>query len=442
MRIAQDGEIAQVGEVTGEKAMSGRLLGTADIARHCGVTTETVVSWIKSGKLNACSTPGGRYRVAARDCVEFFTEYGMPVPEDWIEYDHTSDQQVDEENSRMDQLVLPKAGLPRLVEKLRKSYRVFGPTPRGNSSAFVEIEDIAELQLDYTTTILPPKKFVLPPREELLAFNTETSDATEPEPENEPVAVLGIHPCDMQGILRLDFVFRRGLAESNYLDRREKMLFIGVSCNPDESCFCSAVGTNEFNEGFDLFLTDIGQSYLVNILTERGRDAVSGLAMKAADDIDFSEAAKARGRCSKHAGGEMLPSASTLPLLAKDAEELDLWDDVGKRCLSCGTCNLVCPTCYCFDVRDELELDLKSGTRSRFWDSCQLDEFAEVAGGESFREKRSNRQKHRFNRKFRYLAGEYGAPFCVGCGRCIRQCVAKISILETANDLEAAVASL
>lgn len=422
--------------------MTDRLLGTAEIARHCGVTTETVVSWIKSGKLKACSTPGGRYRIAAKDCVEFFTEYGMPVPEDWIRDDRGADQQADEENSRMDQFVLPKVSLPGLVEKLRKSYRVFGPAPRGNSSAFVEIEDAAGLQLDYTTTILPPKKFVLPPREKLLEFNTETCLAREPEPDGKPVAVLGIHPCDMQGILRLDFVFRRGHVESNYFDRRDKMLFIGVSCNPDESCFCSALGTNKFDEGFDLFLTDIGQSYLVDILTERGRDAVRGLAMKAADDIDFTEAAKARDRCSNHAGGEMRPSASTLPLLAKDAEDLDLWDEVGKRCLSCGTCNLVCPTCYCFDVRDELELDLKSGTRSRFWDSCQLDEFAEVAGGESFREKRSNRQKHRFNRKFRYFAGEYGAPFCVGCGRCIRQCVAKISILETANDLEAAVASL
>ncbi|NQT20293.1 MAG: 4Fe-4S dicluster domain-containing protein [Planctomycetes bacterium] len=422
--------------------MTDRLLGTTDIARHCGVTTETVVSWIKSGKLNACSTPGGRYRIAARNCIEFLKEYGMPVPEDWIGDDEDADQQTDEESSHMNQLVLPKTNVPRLVDNLRKSYRVFGPVPRGNSSAFVELDDAAELQLDYTTTILPPKKLVLPAQEELLEFNTQTWQAREPEPDTKPVAALGVHPCDMQGILRLDFVFRKGQAESNYFDRRDRMLFIGTSCNPDESCFCSAVGTNKFDEGFDLFLTDIGQSYLVSILTDRGREVLKGLGTKAADEIDLNEMAKARERCSTHAGGQMQPSASTLPLLAKDGEDAALWEDIGSRCLACGTCNLVCPTCYCFDVRDELNLDLKSGKRSRFWDSCQLDEFAEVAGGESFRKERSNRQKHRFNRKFRYLAGEYGAPFCVGCGRCIRQCVAKISILETANDLEKAVANL
>lgn len=422
--------------------MSDRLLRTGDIARHCGVTTETVVSWIKSGKLAACSTPGGRYRISARDCVQFLREYKMPVPEEWIAGDQYADRVTAEEKSRMDQLVLPKASMAALVAALKKTYRVFGPTRRGRSTAFDEIEDPADLQLDYTSTILPPKKFVLPPKEKLLDFNIKTGEAREPEQDDKPVAILGIHPCDMQGILRLDFAFSRGHAEASYLDRREKMLFIGTSCNPDEYCFCDAVGTNKFDEGFDLFLSDIGQSYLVDILTERGRDVISGLEMQPVTDIDLYEAFKARERCADHPGRKLVPKASTLALLAKDCEDLDLWEELGERCLACGTCNLVCPTCYCFDVRDELALDLKTGERSRFWDSCQLDEFAEVAGGESFREKRANRQKHRFNRKFRYMAGEYGAPFCVGCGRCSRQCVADIDIVEIANDLEKAVADL
>jgi len=342
----------------------------------------------------------------------------------------------------MDQLVLPKSGIPELIGNLKKRYRVFGPTPRGKFSAFDEVEDPASVQLDYTTTILPPKKFVLPPVEKLLDFTVETGRATEPFDEGKPIAALGIHPCDMQGILRLDFAFRKGHAESNYFARREKMLFIGTSCNPDEYCFCDAVGTNNFEEGFDLFLTDIGQSYLVDVFTDRGREVIKGIKAQPVTEIDLREAAKARDRCSSHPGRKLNPKASTLPLLAKDGEDLELWEDVGKRCLSCGTCNLVCPTCYCFDVRDELDLSLKTGRRVRVWDSCQLDEFAEVAGGESFREERANRQKHRFNRKFRYLVAEYGAPFCVGCGRCSRQCVADIDIVEIANDLEKAVAGL
>jgi len=433
--------------------MAERLLTTGEIARLCRVTTETVVSWIKSGKLKACSTPGGRYRVSTITCAKFLDEYGLPVPREWFMPDAADgqaagaapaspDQQTNEENIDMDQLVLAKAFVPNLVENLKKSYRVFGPVPQGASSAFKELDGSESMQLDYTTTILPPKKFVLPPREKLLDFNIATGESCEPKPDARPIAVLGIHPCDMQGILRLDFAFRRGRCEANYFERRKNMLFVGTSCNPDEYCFCDAVGSNKFDQGFDLFLSDIGQSYLVDVLTPRGREVLAGLKMQPVTDIDRREAKKAHDRCTSHPGRKMQPAVSSLPLLAKDGDELDLWANFGKRCLTCGTCNLVCPTCYCFDVRDNVELDLTNGARERFWDSCQLEEFAEVAGGESFRKERANRQKHRFNRKFRYFAAEYGAPFCVGCGRCSRQCVAKIDIVEIANELEKAVAKL
>jgi len=424
------------------KQSPDQLLTTGEIASHCRVTTETVVSWIKSGKLEACSTPGGRYRVSKRVCAQFLREYGMPVPEEWNIDPQDVSQHCDEEKIEMDQVVLAKAAIPELVEKLKKSHTVYAPVPRGKFSAFEEVRDGMTVELDYVTTILPPKKFVLPPREKLLEFSTADFSVKEPEPDPRPVAVLGIHPCDMQGILRLDFAFRRGEYEANYFNRRNKILFVGVSCNPDEYCFCDAVRSNNFDQGFDVFLTDIGQSYLVDVLTDRGKQVMAGIKTQPVTDIDRAEAKKTQDRCHTHPGRKMKPEASALPLLAKDGQDLELWEEIGKKCLACGTCNLVCPTCYCFDVRDDLELDLVHGKRERFWDSCQLDEFAQVAGGESFRKPRGNRQRHRFNRKFRYFAAEYGAPFCVGCGRCSRQCVAKIDIAEIANDLEKAVAKL
>jgi len=218
--------------------MAERLVTTGEMARLCSVTTETVVSWIKSGKLEACSTPGGRYRISLAACVRLLKEYNIPVPKDW------ESEEENQEMIQMNESVLSKACLPDLVANLKKSYKVFGPTPRGNQSAFEEIEDAAALQLDYTTTILPPKKFVLPPRETLLEFNSKDNSAAEPPVDSQPIAVLGIHPCDMQGILRLDYAFKKGQPESNYLCRREKMLFIGVSCNPDDYCFCSYVPTS------------------------------------------------------------------------------------------------------------------------------------------------------------------------------------------------------
>jgi sulfhydrogenase subunit beta (sulfur reductase) len=112
-----------------------------------------------------------------------------------------------------------------------------------------------------------------------------------------------------------------------------------------------------------------------------------------------------------------------------------VWDEIGERCLSCGNCTNVCPTCYCFDVVDEPALDLATGRRFRVWDSCQNERFAKVAGGESFRKTRRARKKHRFYRKFRYPVDRYGKFFCTGCGRCTRTCMAKIDLKETLQTL-------
>ncbi|MCL4536589.1 MAG: 4Fe-4S dicluster domain-containing protein [Nitrospirae bacterium] len=106
-----------------------------------------------------------------------------------------------------------------------------------------------------------------------------------------------------------------------------------------------------------------------------------------------------------------------------------------ERCLACGNCTNVCPTCYCFDIIDEIELDMKTGRRYRRWDSCQLEPFAKVAGGENFRKERSARQRHRYYRKFRYPVSKFARFFCTGCGRCSRTCMAKINLKDVLSAL-------
>jgi ferredoxin len=117
------------------------------------------------------------------------------------------------------------------------------------------------------------------------------------------------------------------------------------------------------------------------------------------------------------------------------AYEHSLWEELGERCFACGSCTNVCPTCYCFNVVDEVNMALTEGERRRHWDSCQLDEFARVAGGENFREARTERQRHRFMRKGKYIYEKFDELGCVGCGRCIRTCVAEISIVEGFNTI-------
>jgi ferredoxin len=126
---------------------------------------------------------------------------------------------------------------------------------------------------------------------------------------------------------------------------------------------------------------------------------------------------------------------SDLPPMLNMAMKSPLWAELGERCLSCAACTNVCPTCYCFDVKDEVELDLVHGERVRVWDSCQLDDFATVAGGHNFRKNRALRQRHRFMRKGKYILEAFGQMGCVGCGRCARACLVNINPVSVFNEL-------
>ena len=355
--------------------------------------------------------------------------------------------------------ILPKKLLPELFEKLLPDYDIYGPVQkakndaydiapsvdkkamdvrkklRGNEFEKVETADI--LNLEYTSTVTPLKKFFIPPKEDIVKFeleNLKLKSLEDLKPDVKPFILFGVHACDMQGLLRLDYSFIKGNPESNYLSRREKSIIVGINCIPDEYCFCEAVGAQIYDEGFDVFLTNIGQSFHVTVYTEKGLEIISKVELYDVDNTSIKEKEKALERSRSLEGSEKFkPDYHNMPLLSKSGDDLPFWDRIGERCFSCGTCNLVCPTCYCFDVNDVMNINIKDGTRRRFWDSCQLESFAVVAGGENFRASRTNRNKHRFYRKFRYLMEEYGKPFCVGCGRCGRQCVADINMIETSN---------
>jgi formate hydrogenlyase subunit 6/NADH:ubiquinone oxidoreductase subunit I len=113
-----------------------------------------------------------------------------------------------------------------------------------------------------------------------------------------------------------------------------------------------------------------------------------------------------------------------------------LWEDLGEQCLGCGACTAVCPTCYCFDVYDEVNFDLQSGERFRVWDSCQFSQFATVAGGHDFRNGRSARLRHRFYHKFKYQASNGDLSACVGCGRCANACLVGINPIDVLGKLQ------
>jgi formate hydrogenlyase subunit 6/NADH:ubiquinone oxidoreductase subunit I len=196
------------------------------------------------------------------------------------------------------------------------------------------------------------------------------------------------------------------------------------------------MGTLTADEGYDLHLTDLGEAYAVEIGTPVGEDLLEQYAL--AQPAGPEEVARLNAALSEK--WPRFPyrldfDVSDLPSLLNMSMKSTLWTELGERCLGCATCTNVCPTCYCFDVHDEVELDLQRGQRVRTWDSCQLDEFATVAGGHNFRQGRSNRQRHRFMRKGKYIQEAYGYTGCVGCGRCARSCLVEINPVSVFNEL-------
>lgn len=334
--------------------------------------------------------------------------------------------------------VINKKDFDAFVGRLITDYRVVGPVDYNSGFAFADISTADDLRMKYTTTILPPKKYLLPPRDVLFHYNRSDGGASREAPEPQPTVILGVHTCDLHAIQLLDKVFSTGHVDPNYVSRRKNTLIVSVEClTPcDENSFCKSMGTLSAEEGYDLHLTDLGDTYAIDV----GTDAGEVLLKK------YSNAQSASPEDIKRLNAvisEKWPKfpykldfdVSDLPSILGLSMKSPLWEELGERCLACAACTNVCPTCFCFDVKDEIELDLKTGQRVRVWDSCQLDEFATVAGGHNFRQSRALRQRHRFMRKGKYILDAHQYLGCVGCGRCARACLVDITPVGVFNEL-------
>jgi len=334
--------------------------------------------------------------------------------------------------------ILSKAKFNDFVAWLMSDRRVFAPVAKGPNFAFERIEtraDIERIRMDYDITILPPKKILLPVYERLLEFAGRGPEGVKPVVKAEQTVILGVHPYDLHAIATIEAAMSAEPKDANFLGRRRLTRIIGLNIQgyANDHQFMADMGTTDAPGGVaDLFLTDIGDRYFVDIGTETGselRHSTNVFSPAGPEDHKARQEYDA-GKAGNFA--KRLPyNARYLPELLEASYDSLLWDAVARRCFSCGACTNVCPTCYCFDVQDKLNVDASSGVRQRRWDSCQLKVFAEVAGGENFREHRASRLRHRMFRKGSYVLERTGKTGCVGCGRCSLHCVANISILET-----------
>ncbi len=353
--------------------------------------------------------------------------------------------------------VLSLDGLDALIGALAAGGRqVVGPSRRGDVVDLDEVQSVTDLPAGladeqspgryriqatdepllfaHTVTATSPRRWLHPPHETLVRIRrVDGSFAVDPRPADDPpLALVGIRPCDVHGIDVADRVARAG-GDQRAVARRAATIVVAANCTrADETCFCDSTGTGpEATTGHDLALTEIhdddGHRFLVDIGTDRGAQLLEGLPSRPATDHDRQAAAdgieQARRQQQRALETEGLHDA-LLGVL-----EHPRWDDVADRCLSCGNCTLVCPTCFCTTVEDRTDLLGEWTERSRRWESCFSLDHSHLGEG-SVRDTVHHRYRQWLTHKLATWEDQFGESGCVGCGRCITWCPVGIDLTE------------
>jgi len=334
------------------------------------------------------------------------------------------------EGNAMSDVYIAESDFAPWVDALIDSRRVIGPVAKRKKFAYEQLESADELRLDFDVTILPPKKVFIPTAQPIVRFNgDEVEGCIDPI----DTVLLGVHFYDVKGIDMTDFLFRERNADWNYLAQREATTIVASNIqNISPRAFWDTVGAEVQPQGYDAFLTKIAGGYVLETRSPKGEALVALGAFREATPAEVESAsetnASVMGKCPErleHTSDEICER------VRESFGNEALWNSFAEDCFSCGSCNTVCPTCYCFDVKDTWNLDQVSGQRTRYWDACLTREFAAVtmAGGgtENFRANKGARFRHRFMRKAAYLNEKLGGPACVGCGRCAAACTADIA---------------
>jgi len=328
-------------------------------------------------------------------------------------------------------MLISKKEVSSFLDGLINDYQVFAPVMKNGYVEFEKIKTGTDVYLEYKNTKKPAKQIFFPQSEEIFSYNIAGDGVSIEEKLDETKKVIfGVRPCDAKSFTMLDKVFNNDLYQDVYYAARRKntVLFV-IGCNEaDSTCFCTSFGNGPMSEdGADVFMIDIGDNYVVKAITDKGKNLISSFSnFEKAGEKELQQAVKIKEQAI--AG---IASKVEIPGLKEKLDGMfdsPIWDTLHEKCLGCGACAYLCPTCHCFDITDDA-VNAK-GERVRNWDSCMFPLFTLHGSGHNPRPSGKERMRQRIMHKFNYFVKNFGETACVGCGRCIKNCPVNLDIRE------------
>lgn len=330
----------------------------------------------------------------------------------------------------MDKLVLSKDDLQKFIDELLKKDTIYAPVEDNGTVIFNQIKKSNEPNFNYQNSKFPPKALIFNQTETLFKFKPGPKGDIEPIKIDEKKIIFGLRPCDAKSLAILDHAFTGDYKDPYFLKRRDNSILIGLACiKPGVNCFCTSLDDSPASSKYvDILFTDIGDKYYVEVITNKGKQIIKNVSkfFKPAKEKDT----KNKKEIEKRSINSIKRSQKTEKIVEKLDKifENKFWKEVADRCIGCGTCTYLCPTCHCFDIQDESTLT--KGARIRVWDTCMNPEYTVHASGYNPRPARTNRVRNRVYHKYNYYPKNFDIIACVGCGRCIDLCPVNIDIID------------
>lgn len=319
---------------------------------------------------------------------------------------------------------LSKADAAQVFSSWAREYDVFAPVLMKGDGCFSDTDVVRYGKISSLDEIVWDKKSEYSFKETLIAINETlfyfTEDQTIVPKGPEKDLLIFLRACDLHALKRLDEIYLNNKFEDFYYKRiREKAKFILMGCETTcPSGFCVSMGTNKA-DNYDAYLKVMEDAVLFDIKCDV-------LSIDGGEAIDVTPDYVTENK-----------ESVTLPKnLSNDTFANPIWQEYGERCIACGRCNFVCPTCTCFNMQDIFYRDnAKTGERRRVWTSCQFDDYTTMAGGHGFRKSQGDRMRFKVMHKIYDYEKRFGYPMCVGCGRCDDVCPEYISYSNCVNRL-------